>query len=149
MDTNMNQNVTTLFSNLEDFTQNEGLIGKPVTHGDKTFIPVVSVTLGYGTGNTASKNHGTSTKEQAGGTTSGMANNMAGGALGLGAKLCTDAVIIVDKDNVSMLQVGPTATSQLMDKIPQIISGMGSMGKQQQQGQQQQGQQSQSSQSQQ
>ncbi len=52
---NLTQNVDTLFSNLENFTQNEGLIGKPVTHGDKTFIPVVSVTLGYGSGNTANK----------------------------------------------------------------------------------------------
>ncbi|HEX2926075.1 MAG TPA: spore germination protein GerW family protein [Ruminiclostridium sp.] len=143
MDPNMNQNVTTLFSNLEDFTQNEGLIGKPVTHGDKTFIPVVSVTLGYGTGNTASKNQGSSAQSQPSSTTSGMANNMAGGALGLGAKLCTDAIIVIDKDNISMMQVGPTTTSQLMEKIPQIISGIGSMGKQQSQPQSSQAQSSQ------
>lgn len=146
MDANMNQNVTTLFSNLEDFTQNEGLIGKPVTHGDKTFIPVVSLTLGYGTGNTASKNQGSSAQSQPSSTTSGMANNMAGGALGLGAKLCTDAIIVIDKDNVSMMSVGPTAASQFMEKIPQIISGIGSMGKQQQ-GQQQNQQQTGQSQS--
>jgi uncharacterized spore protein YtfJ len=141
---NLNQNVTALFSNLEDFTQNEGLIGKPVTHGDKTFIPVVSVTLGYGTGNTASKNHGSSSQSQPVGSSTGMANNMAGGALGIGAKLSTDAVIVIDKDNISMMQLGSNATSQFMEKIPQILSGMSPMGKQQgqQSGQQQtQGQQ--------
>lgn len=121
--TPLTQNVDTLFSNLESFTQKEGVIGKPVTHGDKTFIPVVSVTLGYGSGNTASKN-------QQGNTASNQANtmgagNMAGGALGLGAKLSTDAVILIDKDNVSLLPLSAAGnTSQLMDKIPQILSGM-------------------------
>ena len=71
---------------------------------------------------------------------------MAGGALGLGAKLSTDAVIVIDKDNVSLLSLNSTAAGQLMDKIPQIISGM--TGKQQSgqaQGQSQQGQQGQPS----
>lgn len=140
----LTQNVDTLFSNLESFTQNEGLIGKPVTHGDKTFIPVVSVTIGYGSGNTA-------TKAQQGGSTSGagigaMSGNghMAGGALGIGAKLSTDAVILIDKENVSMMPLNATANvGQLMDKIPQMLSGMG--GKQSQQQGQQQGQNKQSS----
>ncbi len=147
---NLSQNVNTLFSNLEGFTQKEGLLGKPVTHGDKTFIPIVSVTLGYGSGSTASK------AQQGSNPPSGIASmagaaNMAGGALGLGARLCTDAVIVVDKDNISMMPLNATANaSQLMDKIPQILSGLGSNKQQgqqqgQTQGQQQQGQ-SQSSQ---
>ena len=136
MDTNQNltQNVDTLFSNLENFTQNEGLIGKAVTHGDKTLIPVVSVTLGYGSGNSAGKN-------QAGNTSTTMgtgSSNMTGGALGLGAKLTTDAVIVIDSSNNNNVSVLPLssagATSQIMDKIPQILSGMGQNN---QQGQQQ------------
>jgi uncharacterized spore protein YtfJ len=136
---NVNQNLSSLFSNLEGFTQNEGLIGKPVTQGDKTFLPVVSVTLGYGSGNSASKpeqensNHGLSSMLSA--------THMAGGALGLGARLSTDAVIVIDKDSVSMMPLNATANAgQLMDKIPQILSNMG-LNKQQsqQQGEQQQG----------
>lgn len=136
--TNLSQNVDTLFSNLEKFTQNEGLIGKPMTHQNKTFIPVVSVTMGYGTGNSASKAQSTSAIGS---------GKMAGGALGLGAKLCTDAVIVIDKDDVSMLPVNSAGsnTSQLIDKIPQMVSGM---GQNQQQGQQQNQQQSQSQQNQ-
>lgn len=131
----ISQNVDTLFSNLENFTQNEGLIGKPVTHGDKTFIPVVSVTLGYGTGNTASKNQGSmSSAGQGTNPVSGL-SNMAGGAIGLGAKLCTDAVIVIDNDKVSMMQMSAAGNaSQLMDKIPQILT---SMTQNKQQGQQQ------------
>lgn len=147
---NLSQNVDTLFSNLEGFTQKEGLLGKPVTHGDKTFIPVVSVTLGYGSGSSASKAQQGNTPPSVISSMSGAAN-MAGGALGLGAKLCTDAVIVVDKNNVSMMPLTTSVNaSQLMDKIPQILSGMSSSKQQgqqqgQTQGQQQQGQ-SQSSQ---
>lgn len=130
----LTQNVDTLFSNLENFTQNEGVIGKPVVHGDKTFIPVVSVTLGYGSGNTASKNQqGTSPTSQ---TSTPGVGSMGGGALGLGAKLSTEAVIVIDKDTVSMLQINAANASQLMDKIPQILSGMNPNN--QQQGQQSQ-----------
>ncbi|MDP4180620.1 MAG: spore germination protein GerW family protein [Bacillota bacterium] len=146
MDVNssLTQNVDTLFSNLENFTQNEGLIGKPVTYGDKTFIPVISVTLGYGSGNTASKAGQQANSANAGQSASGVAGNMAGGALGLGAKISTDAVLLIDKDNVSVIPVS-TATgagSQLMDKIPQILNGMNkqqgqSSGQQQSQGQNQ------------
>lgn len=138
MDQNLNltQNVDTLFSNLESFTQSEGLIGKPVTHGDKTFLPVVSVTLGYGGGNTSSKSQqGTGSQGQGMNPASGSGlGNMAGGALGLGAKLSTEAVIVIDKDKVSMMQISPSANvGQLMDKIPQMLSGI---GQNKQQGQQ-------------
>jgi uncharacterized spore protein YtfJ len=33
---------------METFSQNDGLIGKPVVQGDKTFLPVMSITLGFG-----------------------------------------------------------------------------------------------------
>lgn len=118
----LTQNVDMLFSNLENFTQSEGVIGKPVTQGDKTFLPVVSVTLGYGSGNSANKSQQTGAN-QATGT---MGANMAGGALGLGAKLTTEAVIVIDKDNVSLIQLSAAGTaSQLIDKIPQMLSGIG------------------------
>lgn len=145
--TNLNQNIDSLFSNLETFTQNEGLIGKPVTQGDKTFLPVVSLTLGYGSGNSASKPQGSSSAGQGISSMIG-ASNMAGGALGLGAKLCTDAVIVIDKGNVSMMPLNATANAgQLMDKIPQILSGMKPSNPQQSQQMNQQGQQQNQSQS--
>lgn len=128
--TNLSQNVDTLFTNLENFTQNQGVIGKPVTHENKTFMPIVSVTLGYGSGNTASKAQPMPTVAVASG-------KMSGGALGLGAKLSTDAIIVIDKDNVSILPVNSANTSQLIDKIPQMISGMGQGQQQQSQGQDQ------------
>lgn len=121
---NMVENVDTLFHSLENFTQKEGVIGKPVTQGNKTFMPVVSVTVGYGGGN-ASMGKGQS------GTASGS-SGMAGsagtgtGALGLGAKLSTDAIIIVDDQaqNVQVMPMSASGASQIAEKIPQILQGM-------------------------
>lgn len=140
---NLTENLDVLFHSLENFTQKEGVIGKPVTQGEKTFMPVVSVTIGYGGGNASI----------GGGNTGGM-SGMGGmgsagtgtGALGLGAKLNTEAVIMIDdqNQNVQMMPVGSNA-GQIVDKIPQIISGIG-QNKQSSQsgGQSQQDQQSQS-----
>lgn len=136
MDQNINQYVDTLFTNMENFSQKDGLIGKPVTQGDKTFLPVMSITLGYGGGDTQSKS-----KTNAGNNAS-MGGGVMGGALGIGAKLCTDAVIVIDKDNVLMAPINAQAgggMTQVLNKIPQIISGMGGGAQGGQQSQQQQG----------
>ena len=114
---NLAENVSSLFKSLEDFTQKEGIIGKPVTQGDKTFLPVVSITLGYGGGNANMKGQQTNAN---------MSSNTGTGALGLGAKLCTDAVIMIDNKNNENVTILPmnSAASGIMDKIPQIISGV-------------------------
>jgi uncharacterized spore protein YtfJ len=130
VNSSLNQNIDTLFSNIEAFTQNEGTLGKPVAQGDKTLIPIISVTIGYGGGNTAGKmSQGTA------GTTQGTSN--AGmDALGLGARISTDAIAVVDGENVSVIPVSATSSnmSQLINQIPQM---MGKGQSNQTQGQQQ------------
>ncbi len=124
MDQTLTQNVDTLFTNMENFAQKEGLIGKAVTQGDKTFLPVISVTLGYGGGDTQSKS--SQANAQASPSNGG---NMQGGALGLGARLSTDAVIIIDKGTASLVPVSAAGgfsqnVTQMLDKVPQILSNM-------------------------
>lgn len=119
----LNKNVEMLFTNLQNFTQNEGVIGKPVIQENKTFLPVVSVTIGYGGGNSASKSQPGDTGTS-GNTIGSITGKMSGGALGLGAKLNTEAVIVIDKDNVSLLPMNATAGTQLADKIPQMLMNM-------------------------
>lgn len=149
----LHQNVELLFTNLESFTQNEGVIGKPVIQENKTFLPVVSVTLGYGGGNSATKSQpgtsGSAGSMGASGMMGSMAGKMAGGALGLGAKLNTEAIIMIDKDkdSVSLLPVNAAASSQLADKIPQMLMNMNQSKSGGQQGGQQSGQQGGSQQS--
>ncbi len=118
--TNLNEHVDSLFHSLENYTQNEGIIGKSVTQGDKTFLPIVSITVGFGGGNASMKG------QQA--NQPGMGSNTGTGALGLGAKVCTDAVIVIDGQNVNLLPISSSATN-IMDKIPQVISSM-NLGKQ-------------------
>ena len=136
----LSQNIDTLFSNIENYTQKEGILGKPVSHEDKTFIPVISVSIGCGGGNTASKNQQGSTS-----TSQGMGSglgNMAGGALGLGARVSTDAIIVIDKGAVSMMTVSATGNAtQLLEKIPEMIKGLNPQQQGQQNDQNQQNQQ--------
>ena len=133
----LSQNIDTLFSNIENFTQKDGVLGKPISHEDKTFIPVVSVSFGCGGGNTASKNQQGNTASNQG-ITSGL-GNMSGGALGLGARVSTDAIIVIDKGNVSMMTVSATGNAtQLLEKIPEMLKGMSPQQQNQQNGQNQQ-----------
>jgi uncharacterized spore protein YtfJ len=116
MEQNLTQYVDTLFNNMKTFSQEDGLIGKPVVQGDKTFLPVISITLGYGGGDSQSKGAPQSTMA------SGKSGNMFGDALGVGAKLCTDAVIVIDNNNVLMAPIGAKGgVSQILKKIPQIL----------------------------
>ncbi|MGE5494230.1 MAG: GerW family sporulation protein [Burkholderiales bacterium] len=138
MEQSITQYVDTLFVNMENFSQKDGLIGKPVTQGDKTFLPVMSLTLGYGGGDTQAKS------KQSTGNASNMGGGVMGGALGIGAKLSTDAVIVIDKGNVLMAPLGAAGSmGQVINKIPQIISSLSPQSGQQ--GTAQQSQQSQQS----
>jgi uncharacterized spore protein YtfJ len=105
------QNIETLFSDLHNFVKTDSVIGEPVNVGDKTLVPLMSVTLGYGsTGMGKMPNNNT---------------NISTG-LGLGARISTNAVMVIEKDGVSMLPVSEKSTmGQLMDKIPQALSSMG------------------------
>lgn len=115
-----------LFSDLKNFSKTESVLGDPLAIGDKTLIPVVSVTVGYGSAPSMSKNQ--------------QGNNSNG--VGLGARFATNAVIVVEKDSVSMLSVNEKNNSnQLMSKLPQTLMDMGQNVMQQ--GQQQAGQQGQ------
>jgi uncharacterized spore protein YtfJ len=113
----LNQNVDMLFSNLQNFTQNEGVIGKPVIQENKTFLPVVSVTIGYGGGNTSGKMSGGVMATTQGNSNAGM------DALGLGARISTDALAVLDGENVSVIPVNaaPSNMNQLINQIPQMI----------------------------
>lgn len=111
------QNIDTLFTDLQNFVKTESVLGAPVPVGDKTLVPVVSVTLGYGSG--TNKND--------------PAAPNGGTGIGLGAKISTNAVVVINKDSASMLPVGVkgnvnnipndnNAMSSLVDKIPEMIS---------------------------
>lgn len=110
--TEFTHNIDTLFSDLQNFTKTEAVLGNPLAVGDKTLVPVMSVTLGYGSAGMGTKVDQPETKNASNG-------------VGLGAKITTSAVVVVEKDCVSMLPVSEKSnTNQLMDKIPQAIASL-------------------------
>jgi uncharacterized spore protein YtfJ len=126
--TDFTQNIDTLFSDLQNFAKTESVLGNPLIVGDKTLVPVMSVTLGYGSAGMGTKIDQPETKNASNG-------------IGLGAKISTSAVVIVEKTGVSMLPVSEKSNmGQLMDKIPQAIASM-TQGSTQQGASQGQGQQ--------
>ncbi len=128
---NLTDNMNSLLKGLEDFTQHEGVIGKPVMQGDKTFLPVISLTMGYGGGNASMKGQNSNTANSG----NGMSSSSGSGAMGIGAKLCTDAVIMINGQDVAVIPMNASCSStNLVDKIPQIISGL-KQGQGQNQGQ--------------
>lgn len=132
--TSFTQNMDTLFSDLQNLTKSETVLGDPITVENKTLVPLMSVTLGYGSTGMGSKSQ------------MGTNLNVTSGGHGLGAKITTSGVIVIDKDSVQLLSTTENgAFNQMMSKIPQALTGMGQsmMGGGSGQGQQQGGSQSQ------
>lgn len=114
--TSFTNNMNTLFTDLHDFVSTDTVLGNPLSVGNKTLVPVMSVTMGYGS-------TGMSTKLQNSG--SNNANNATSG-VGLGARVTTSAVVVIENDSVSMLPVNEKSNmEQLMNKLPEAVSSLG------------------------
>ncbi|MDH4157061.1 MAG: spore germination protein GerW family protein [candidate division Zixibacteria bacterium] len=89
---------------LREIAKSETVIGKPVTVGEKTVIPVVKVSVGFGAGG------GQGESEKIGG---GF-----GGGGGGGAKIEPVAFIIMDETGVSLLPVAKGKWENIIESIP-------------------------------
>ena len=98
---------------LREIAKSETVIGKPVTVGDKTVIPVVKISVGFGAGG----GQGEDDKARAG----------FGGGGGGGAKIEPAAFIIMDEDGVKLLPVGKGKWETIIDAIPGIAKKLGKM----------------------
>lgn len=106
---NLNENLETLFTKMENFLTTKTVVGEPITIGDMIIIPLVDVAFGVGAGskdNTADKER----KE--------------GGAGGLGAKISPTAVIVINKEgDIQMVNIkNQNAVNKLIDMVPGIAS---------------------------
>lgn len=115
LNNNFSDNMNTVFSKVEDYVKTESMMGAPITVQDKTLVPIVSVSLGYGSGNNSPKDKAAS------------ANACPAEGVGLGAKIATDAVVVIEKDCVSMLPVTQKSNmnvKDMMDKIPNVLTSI-------------------------
>lgn len=111
METNssVSQNIDVLFTKLEKFLKTETVVGQPITVGETTIVPIISVMFGCGTG--------------AGSGGDGKGSDGSGTGLGVGAKVVPNSVLIIRKDEVKILPVtGTDHISNLAEIVPELIS---------------------------
>jgi uncharacterized spore protein YtfJ len=108
--TSITENIDVLFSKLEKFLRSETVAGQPINLGETTIVPIATITFGCGTG-TGIGGDGKDSE------------NTTGSGLGVGAKVMPNAVLVIKKDQISMLPVkGKNSMSNFMEMVPEIIS---------------------------
>ncbi|MCB2230858.1 sporulation protein [bacterium] len=91
---------------LKEIAKSETIIGEPVTVGDKTVIPVVKISFGFGAGG----GEGAMDERKTG----------FGGGGGGGAKIEPAAFIVWDAEGVRVLPAGKGKWDTIIDAIPAI-----------------------------
>ena len=92
---------------LKDIASSQTVIGDPITVGDKTVVPVVKISVGFGAGGGQGEY-----PEKGGGF---------GGGGGGAAKIEPYAFIIMDKEKISMLSAKPGKLDALVEAVPGLI----------------------------
>ncbi|MEA3296249.1 MAG: spore germination protein GerW family protein [candidate division Zixibacteria bacterium] len=90
---------------LKEVAKSETVIGEPVTVGDRTVLPVMKISFGFGAG---------------GGQKEGDKDDQFGGGGGGGARIEPAAFIIMDEKGISLLPVAKGKWDTIIDAIPGI-----------------------------
>lgn len=103
------ENLDSLFGNLEKFLKTETVVGEPIVVGEVTLVPIISVMFGCGTGvGTGHDNKGI---------------NGTGSGGGGGARISPNAIIVIKKDEVTMLPIKEKNNlDNLLNMVPDIVS---------------------------
>jgi uncharacterized spore protein YtfJ len=92
---------------LKDMVNSKTVIGEPITAGDKTLVPVISISVGFGAGGGQKED-----PNAAGGF---------GGGGGAGLKIEPAAFIVLTKDGVSLLPAKRGSWESIIEAIPGAI----------------------------
>ncbi|MBC2580497.1 spore germination protein GerW family protein [Clostridium sp. DJ247] len=105
------ENIDALFSKLEKFLRSDTVVGHPISVGETTLVPIVTITFGCGTG----------TGSGSGGDNNGIDGS--GSGLGAGARVTPNAILVIRNNEVTMLPVkGKNNLSNLVEMVPEILS---------------------------
>ncbi len=100
------ESLAELMAQLEKVLTTKTVFGEPITVGDRTLIPVMSVSLGFGAG---------------GGTGKQQNQEGAGGGAGAGLRINPIAVISASPDQVEVLPLRrPGALGQFIETLPEL-----------------------------
>lgn len=105
---NVDDLLKTSMSEIERLLNTKTVVGEPITAGDTTIIPLVSVGFGFGAGGGS------------GNLTSGEAGEGAGLGTGGGGGVKPVAVIIIDKNGTRLESIKGGATA-VMDKVVEVV----------------------------
>lgn len=100
---------------LKEIARTETIVGEPITIGDKTLVPIIRISIGFGAGG----GEGADDKNRGG----------FGGGGGGGAKIEPAAFIIIQEDGISLLPAKPGTIDTLIDSIPAVLGKIGKMAK--------------------
>ncbi len=98
---------------LKEMVNSKTVIGEPITAGDKTLVPVITMSVGFGAGG--------GQKEEPG-QTGGF-----GGGGGAGLKIEPAAFIVLDKDGASLLPAKRGSWEGIIEAIPGAIEKIGKL----------------------
>ncbi|MCP4632247.1 MAG: sporulation protein [candidate division Zixibacteria bacterium] len=108
MPNNVEEIMRAVVEELRSMAKTESIIGKPITVGDKTVIPVCKISVGFGAGG------GEGEKK--------VGEKGFGGGGGGGASIEPTAFVIIDGDEVSLLPAKPKKFGDVVDLIPDIFN---------------------------
>ena len=108
MSSNVMEVIKGIVGELKEMASAQSVVGKAVTVGDKTVIPVVKVSVGFGAGG------GEGSKEKTG---TGFGAGGGGGCI-----IEPAAFIIMDKTGISLLPAKPGKIDSLVEAIPGVVS---------------------------
>jgi len=100
--------IKTIVEELKAMATTESIVGEPMLVDDKTIIPVIKISMGFGGGG----------GEDAGGKKRGGTGAGGGG----GIKIEPAAFIVVDEEKVSLLPIKPKSFEKVFEVVPELIS---------------------------
>ncbi|MGI6298194.1 MAG: GerW family sporulation protein [Saccharofermentanales bacterium] len=113
------ENIDILFEKLEKFLKTETVVGRPIVIGDTTLLPIISISFGAATGAGSGSSNGDAKVGSGSGSGSG---------LGSAAKVSPTAIVVIRKDEVSLLPIkDKVGLSNLIEKVPDLMDKIDTM----------------------
>jgi len=100
--------ISTIVEELKSMATTESVVGEPIKVDDKTIIPVIKISMGFGGGG--------------GEDTGGQKHGGTGGGGGGGIRIEPVAFIVADEEKVSLLPIKPKSFDKVVEVVPELIS---------------------------
>ncbi len=99
--------MSAIVGEIKTIARSETIIGDPVSVGDKTVVPIVKITAGFGAGG----GEGSAGEKQTG----------FGGGGGGGVSIEPAAFLVLDGDQVSLLPAKSFKFEKIIDSVPDLL----------------------------